>query len=154
MQMCKSDPDFYFEDLTQNTSVDGLTVIDHTAFDKLGIRFSTPSDFPNILQVGDFNLDGYPDLFLPVMNKATGNLSIQLWESVPCDANKCPGLNIPNLKKQRTFEIHTSGVDELTNIEGAYASAFFDFGETVQNYHRQNNSLRLATTFICVCSCS
>lgn len=134
-QMCKSDPDFYFENLTLESSVEGLMIINKTVFDEEGVRFTTPEDFPNILQVGDFNLDGYPDLFLPVIDNATGNISIQLWVNTQCKDSRCPDIPPEKQKTQRTFERQTDGTEELMNIEGAYASAFFDFGETVNNYH-------------------
>lgn len=131
-QMCKSDPNFYFEDLTLETSKEGLMIINRTVFDEIGVHFSTPSDFPNILQVGDFNLDGYPDLFLPVQDNVTGNISIQLWVNSQCNGGSCPDVPPESHKAQRTFRRQTDGTEDLMNIEGAYACAFFDFGETVK----------------------
>jgi len=137
-EMCVADEDFFFADFSEMVTKTNVTVVQLKDFDKAGVRFVSndqKTTRPLSVSVGDYNLDGYPDLLVTVVNVSNDRVPfVQLWESVVCNSTTCPELNITDDNAyditQRTFVLQTEGTSELTNIEGVYAAAFLDFGES------------------------
>ena len=138
--MCTADPAFFFADFAALATTTNVSVVGRAAFDAAGVRFyvapaASRAARPLSVSVGDYNLDGYPDLLVTVVNKSSPHVPfVQLWESVLCNESTCPELHITERNrsavKQRTFVLQTQGVAELTRIHGVYAAAFLDFGES------------------------
>jgi hypothetical protein len=78
---------------------------------------------------GDYNLDGYPDILVPLVDQ-NGQTTIELWENVGCTVALC-GYDA-NSEGRRTFTKVTEGVSALTNIENPYAATFLDVDENVR----------------------
>jgi integrin alpha FG-GAP repeat containing protein 1 len=93
---------------------------------------------PLTLRVGDYNLDGYPDVLIPVISK-TGSSRVELWENVS---------PAPNMGR-RSFAKVINSVDELTSIPNAYAGAFFDLGDDgiLDMFVLADNPPRIETIF-------
>jgi len=140
--MCEADEHFFFANFSAMVTSPNVSVVQLKDFDAAGVRFfvsnNQMSTRPLSVSVGDYNLDGYPDLLVTVVNTTNNRVPfVQLWESVPCNATICPELNISGSNddddddiEQRTFVLKTDGTSELTKIEGVYAAAFLDFGES------------------------
>ena len=138
--MCAADPDFYFADFGAMATTAHVSVVGRAAFDAAGVRFYVPPEarrgtHPLAVAVGDYNLDGYPDLLVTVANQSSPRVPfVQLWESVLCNETTCPELHIAERNRsavtQRTFVLQSQGVAELTRLLGVYAAAFLDFGES------------------------
>ena len=138
--MCVADPEFFFADAAAPATAPHVTVVGRAAFDAAGVRlYAAPAErrgtHPLSVSVGDYNLDGYPDLLVTVVNATRPHVPfVQLWESVLCNETTCPELHITERNrsavKQRTFVLQTQGVAELSRIPGVYAAAFLDFGES------------------------
>lgn len=89
--------------------------------------------------VGDYNLDGYPDILVPLIDsqgirklhftELSGVSSIELWKNTPCDNLLCgPDATYEG---RRALTKVTTGVDALVNIPNPYAAAFLDLDESV-----------------------
>jgi len=111
--LCAADPNFHLGDM-YNATDPYSNEVQLTAGDRF--YFDNSMDRPLTLRVGDFNLDGYPDLLIPVIGK-TGPSRIELWQNAPSSTGR------------RTFTKVTDGTDDLLQIPNAYAGAFFDLDE-------------------------
>jgi len=123
--LCTADPNFhlgvfnatpadpYFQEIVISaTFTNGSTPENRFYFDDANGR-------PLTLHVGDYNLDGYPDLLIPLIGSNGAPSRVELWENVSPAANT----------GRRNFSKVASNVDELTGIQNAYAGAFFDLGD-------------------------
>jgi hypothetical protein len=52
--------------------------------------------------LGDYNLDGYPDILIPFMD-IYGNTVVELWQNVPCTVTLCGSDATEN--NLRTFQV-------------------------------------------------
>jgi len=80
-------------------------------------KFAFNDGNPLTIRIGDYNLDGYTDLIIPVRDAVTNATRMDLWYNSPAGANK------------RGFSLQSDGVAQLTSITGAYAAGFFDLDE-------------------------
>lgn len=92
---------------------------------------------------GDYNLDGYPDLLVPVVRDNVQ--SMELWQNIPCTEETC-GSAAADAEK-RTFSVFTKGVDALTSISNPFAAAFFDLDENVSMLQTWLTPARASWTF-------
>lgn len=122
--LCESDPDFKIEPFDTNESNDNVVIINKTAFGE-NTRFNALNDVPLIIRAGDYNLDRFPDILVPLV--VDGKAKIQLWKNVPCTMKLC------GTTKRRTFVPVREGTKELDNIEDTYTSTFFDIDEGGKN---------------------
>ncbi|KAK3085956.1 hypothetical protein FSP39_011271 [Pinctada imbricata] len=79
---------------------------------------------PISLRVGDFNLDGYPDLLGVIKNTSSKGVTIQqavLFENIPCSGPNCAG-------SERTFRIDFN-TQLHPQSQMAIIPAFFDYLE-------------------------
>jgi hypothetical protein len=64
------------------------------------------------VRVGDYNIDGYPDLLLPIrLNNGSSVLS--LWQNIGCNTDRCGD----DYGTARTFSIATDGMEVLASPE-------------------------------------
>lgn len=83
-----------------------------------GINYNT-----NTLRMGDFNLDGYPDILTVIQNTTKGNMTqraVMLY-NVPCQGSQCGGFS-------RTFQI-SWGTSFHGIKEKGLLPAFYDYHE-------------------------
>ncbi|CAO3663293.1 unnamed protein product [Umbelopsis ramanniana] len=123
--LCVADPDFKFDfdsSHTQSYSMFDMNSVlssgEYIRTDDTGFQGSWPVP----IRLGDYNLDGYPDL-LVVTNKR-----VVLFESVLCDNHLCPAPATNAYR--RAFKIVTSGTDAIdSDISNPRQAAFFDIAE-------------------------
>lgn len=76
--------------------------------------------------VGDYNLDGYPDLLVTTTKK------VMLLQSVWCSTQgQCSDQAIKSNK--RTFSLIRSGAESLTRLSNPRHATFFDIDEDVKD---------------------
>eukprot|EP01114_Cavostelium_apophysatum_P009861 TRINITY_DN2316_c0_g1_i2.p1 TRINITY_DN2316_c0_g1~~TRINITY_DN2316_c0_g1_i2.p1 ORF type:complete len:678 (+),score=117.31 TRINITY_DN2316_c0_g1_i2:215-2248(+) len=124
--LCTSDPNYKLANMTTLENSWNTVVVPKEAFGYPDSFFyPDPRTSALTLRHGDYNLDGYPDLLVPVVSN--GKSRVELYKSVPCNSQTCGSAAAE--QNMRTFEKVTEDVDALTSVENAYAAAFIDFGE-------------------------
>jgi len=128
--LCVADPSFSFPNFNSTDTSVTITLPTSSVTDYV---LSTNPLFPGLtIRVGDYNVDGYPDILVPVMNPKDGSTYIQLWVNVECSSNRAECTNAAIQAKRRTFSLVVTGVDAL-NIRGGFAATFFDLDEDGTN---------------------
>lgn len=123
--LCTPDPSFSISSLNATTNQPHHVVTD------LGSsgQFAPVGSLPLSIRYGDYNFDGYPDLFVPVVN-SNGDYVMQLWQNIPCTDDTCGEAATDN--NHRTFQlVDDSTTAALASAVNAYAGAFFDLDEDV-----------------------
>jgi len=122
--LCTADAQYAIENGNSSAGSASRVVVPESAFS--GGRFFWDEDHAITLRMGDYNLDGFPDLIFPIVQQA-GTVVASLWVSVPCQVETC-GEAATNAMR-RTYAQVTEGVDELTAVKDPYAATFVDFDE-------------------------
>ncbi|KAL7752601.1 hypothetical protein RI367_002135 [Sorochytrium milnesiophthora] len=87
------------------------------------------TDHPVPLRIGDYNLDGFPDVMAIVSPSsdnaaASSPASVLLLQSVLCTLSDCtPGLNM------RSFAVAAQSVSQLTSLSSVLDAAWIDVGD-------------------------
>ncbi|KAF9438400.1 hypothetical protein BGZ76_008180 [Entomortierella beljakovae] len=135
--LCVADPNFSFSvDTDHNTNPGALVKfpLDGILPDGQQLLLSDP-DFkgklPVTIHVGDYNLDGYPDLL--VVSGTPGNngkpSSATLLSSILCEEDDDICLPSAVAAKRRSFSKVTEGADALNLVQNVRAAAFLDLDE-------------------------
>ncbi|CAJ0628087.1 8090_t:CDS:10 [Entrophospora sp. SA101] len=80
---------------------------------------------PVPIRIGDYNMDGFPDL-LVISEKGTEHF-VSLLESIPCTLEYCDPLAVK--AQRRAFVKVIDGANSLNEITNAKGAAFFDVDE-------------------------
>eukprot|EP01094_Clydonella_sp_ATCC50884_P000453 TRINITY_DN1035_c0_g1_i1.p1 TRINITY_DN1035_c0_g1~~TRINITY_DN1035_c0_g1_i1.p1 ORF type:complete len:675 (-),score=195.64 TRINITY_DN1035_c0_g1_i1:406-2430(-) len=105
--------------------VDGFSQGDSA--EQTGVLWADDSLVPLTVRTGDYNIDGYEDLLVPLHTDAGAHV-VQLWKNVPCDDDSDCSPDAIDADR-RTFQRVTSGVSSLEKLTNAYTAFFFDIGE-------------------------
>ncbi|GAA5798014.1 hypothetical protein HPULCUR_003412 [Helicostylum pulchrum] len=122
--LCVADPHFKFDLSKPNTK--DHAVIPMESYLNKGEYIRVKDDnfrghLPIPIHVGDYNMDGYPDLLVTTSER------VILLESIPCDSNICSSAT--EKAGRRSFELVTAGADILNKISNPSQAAFFDIDE-------------------------
>eukprot|EP01130_Rhizamoeba_saxonica_P017235 TRINITY_DN8271_c0_g2_i1.p1 TRINITY_DN8271_c0_g2~~TRINITY_DN8271_c0_g2_i1.p1 ORF type:complete len:658 (+),score=140.74 TRINITY_DN8271_c0_g2_i1:28-1974(+) len=123
--LCTADDNFIFPSFDP----ENVVILDGSSFPEDTQLFEL-DDFPLTIRSGDYNLDSYPDLLIP-MKVGDNPPKIQLFENIGCTLDLCS--EEATKMSRRTFKQMKSGVASLLSIEDAYAGAFFDIDEDGTN---------------------
>ncbi|CAG8483179.1 5282_t:CDS:10 [Paraglomus brasilianum] len=126
-QLCAADDAFTF-DLKQSPDNDAYVVIPTDSLLDGGMIVTDDDEFNGVLpvpiRIGDYNLDGYPDLL--IISSTGGNSYVSLLRSDPCPNEKS---ECHPSAQRRTFVKVKEGAEDLRAIENAKQAAFFDLDE-------------------------
>ncbi|CAG8512992.1 15985_t:CDS:10 [Funneliformis mosseae] len=128
-ELCIADDNFSF-DMTTDASNSNYVVLDlqdelPTGEDIVLLDPDFNGILPVSLRIGDYNLDGYPDLLVVTSNGKESHVT--LLESILCTTRKCHGLAAAS--QRRTFVKVNDGAQPLYNIKTAKNAAFLDLDE-------------------------
>lgn len=108
-----------------------FTVIPIATLIPLATLVTESTKFRGVLPVspsiGDYNIDGYPDLLLLV--SINGNKIVHLLDNRPCDRFSCTEGQVE--KGRRGFRIRTEGADDLMKITDAESASWVDIDDDV-----------------------
>lgn len=90
------------------------------------------SPLPVSLSIGDYNIDGFPDILAVTVNEDSGESVVRLIASVPCTKDLCTPLQIT--KERRALEWVSQGVSALNSVADVKKAVFMDFDEDVIIY--------------------
>eukprot|EP00009_Paramoeba_aestuarina_P017504 CAMPEP_0201531390 /NCGR_PEP_ID=MMETSP0161_2-20130828/47485_1 /ASSEMBLY_ACC=CAM_ASM_000251 /TAXON_ID=180227 /ORGANISM="Neoparamoeba aestuarina, Strain SoJaBio B1-5/56/2" /LENGTH=178 /DNA_ID=CAMNT_0047934281 /DNA_START=65 /DNA_END=598 /DNA_ORIENTATION=+ len=145
--LCSPDPSFHFGSLHADSLTDSPDTV------KVQIRrsnlyfLSQLGLSPLSLRSGDYNLDGYPDLLIPmvkgpetssspnatedsvIQGKREGDRVMTLWQNIPCTVVLCG--RSATMKGRRTFrQVIGKEVAGLHSVSDPILGTFFDVDET------------------------
>ena len=128
--LCVSDPSFAFD--LSSSSNGAMTTIPLSAL-LPGHELVTSSSayrgaYPVAPQIGDYNIDGYPDL-LVVAQKGRDRLAYVL-QSRPCEKGACSAKEIE--MRRRAFRVVSVGADALGKIKDVESASWFDIADDVR----------------------
>ncbi|BGP13717.1 hypothetical protein JCM10213_007105 [Rhodosporidiobolus nylandii] len=125
--LCVADPDFKFDLSTVNNP--SYTVIPLATLLPSQSLVTTSSafrgSFPTPPQIGDYNIDGYPDLLLLTSSGSAKHAN--LLQSRPCEKGSCSEGEIA--RARRTFRVVTEGAEALTKIRDVESASWVDMDD-------------------------
>ncbi len=131
--LCVADPNFKLGNISDPLDPHH-TIVPTSYFLSRGMRLASharPADNapyfaldqpPLTVRLGDVDLDGYPELLVPV-DYGSGNVGVTLWSSTQCTNELCTEAATAN--RQRTF---ADPANLFATDETVYAAAFADIG--------------------------
>ena len=130
--MCSADNSHYgFGDLEAFDSSSDLVLVPGSA---IGLepdtnRFLANSSLsPLMVRIGDFDIDGYPDIAAVLVDDAAHKSTAVLLHSVACSKSTCG--SSAHGASRRTFKTLAKGTDAMTDVAYAFAVAFVDLDES------------------------
>eukprot|EP01122_Echinamoeba_exundans_P015028 TRINITY_DN696_c0_g1_i1.p1 TRINITY_DN696_c0_g1~~TRINITY_DN696_c0_g1_i1.p1 ORF type:complete len:505 (+),score=116.30 TRINITY_DN696_c0_g1_i1:852-2366(+) len=127
--LCQPDDSFTFPTKVNSTESLDVVIVGDSEFKSVSKRLYWPKSIPGsaTVRVGDFNLDRFPDLLVPV--DVNGTIRVELWENIPCAPSLCSADAVA--AGRRTFhQMASSLTGDLLAMTGAFAAAPFDLDET------------------------
>lgn len=91
--------------------------------------------------IGDYNIDGYPDLLLLTSSGSSRN--VNLFESRPCAATSCTAGEVA--KGRRAFQRVVLGAEVLSTINDVETAHWLDIDDDVSHLLRFRSTLDLST---------
>lgn len=132
--LCVADSNFSFNLNFEPNNHDFTSILISSLVPKnnLVTSTSTSASFRGTLpvspQIGDFNIDGYPDLLLLTSpTSSTGFRSITLLESKPCDRASCTAGEVS--KGRRAFKVVTKGAEVLIGMDDVESAHWIDLDD-------------------------
>lgn len=137
--LCVADPSFTFSPDPDHNNNPGALVqfpLDEVLPDNQRLLLVDPGFkgvLPVSVHVGDYNLDGYPDLLIVSGTPGNNNRasSATLLQSVLCRSDNGCALTAVDAKR-RSFIKVTEGANELNSLQDVRAAAFLDLDEDVR----------------------
>lgn len=109
-----------------------------------GYKFSNDLLLPVTLRSGDYNLDGYPDVLVPVQNGSS--VALSLWQNVPCSDTLCA--SDATSAGARTFQVVTKGVGALSSIKVRRVTSLINRARWRRDCRRTDPSLSIAICWL------
>ncbi|SGY75403.1 BQ5605_C005g03425 [Microbotryum silenes-dioicae] len=126
--LCVADPKFNFDLSTASnpsfTSIPISTLLPGATLITQSTSFRGPHPTPP--SIGDYNIDGYPDLLL-LTTQAGGGRNVKLLQSRPCDKASCTPGEVK--ARRRAFAEVTAGAEVLTKIRDAESAHWIDIDD-------------------------
>jgi len=88
------------------------------------------------LRVGDYNLDGYPDILI-ILGTARGATTVRLLQSETCSSSSSKECGKAAEKGRRRFREVKKGAEALTAMEDVRGASFMDIDEDVSRSRRR-----------------
>ncbi|GAA5978759.1 hypothetical protein JCM10908_004473 [Rhodotorula pacifica] len=128
--LCTSDPDFAF---TLREEATATKIEDLTDGRRLVVRSTGGfrGEYPLAAQVGDFNIDGYPDLLIVTSDPhhSKRDKRAQILESVACGKGVAGCTEEDVKKKRRAFRLVESGAEALEKITDVESASWVDLDD-------------------------
>ncbi|CAG8489897.1 1394_t:CDS:10 [Acaulospora colombiana] len=127
-ELCVADNNFKFDlNSTTGDSYLELDLSDELPEDEEITLLDTSfrGTLPIPIRIGDYNLDGYPDLLISTSSQSSSHVS--LLKSVLCTSITCN--KAAGDARRRTFTRVIDGASPLNDISNAVSSAFYDLDE-------------------------
>jgi integrin alpha FG-GAP repeat containing protein 1 len=127
--LCEADSSFTFDNFASMESAN-VVKIPAGAF-PAGTRLFTAqyADVPLMVRVGDYNVDRFVDLLVPLLPRTTNIAQTTLWKNIPCTNELC-GEPATRAKRRTFAPVVDDSASALTGLHGAFGAAFFDLDES------------------------
>ncbi|GJN88667.1 hypothetical protein Rhopal_001633-T1 [Rhodotorula paludigena] len=131
--LCVADPSFTF-DLSSSSSSSSRALMTTIPFSSLlpshTLSLSSSSfrgAYPTPPQIGDFNIDGFPDLLVVAASRGGRDRQAFVLESRPCEKGSCTADEIR--EGRRAFRVLGEGTDALSAIKDVESAHWFDMDD-------------------------
>ncbi|GAA5874252.1 hypothetical protein JCM8547_007805 [Rhodosporidiobolus lusitaniae] len=125
--LCVADPDFKFNLSTDNNP--SYTVIPISSLLPSHTLLTTSTSFrgtiPTPPQIGDYNIDGYPDLLITTSH--SGSKTATILQSRPCEKGSCTDEEVK--RGRRAFRVVTEGAEALGKIKDVESAVWVDMDD-------------------------
>lgn len=129
--LCSADSSFRFANFSTITSESDVVIISDTQFPSQTRLFASTSNtfVPLTVRAGDYNIDRFADLLVPLLSKGNNIAQASLWKNVPCTEDLCG--EAATKAKRRTFQAITDATSTaLTSLKGGFGASWFDLDES------------------------
>lgn len=131
--LCVADPDFSF-DLSPSSSNPSFTQIPISSLLPSHTLVTSSTAFrgscPTPPQIGDFNIDGYPDLLVLTSSKSGRDKQAVILQSRPCEKVSCTEEEIKH--GRRAFRVLIGGAEALSKITDVESATWVDIDDDVR----------------------
>jgi len=136
--LCTSDPHFSFADFSTSASESKVVIVSSSAFPSATRLFSLPSatnssersvSEPMTIRAGDYNVDRFTDLLVPLLPASNNIAQMTLWESVACTHEAC-GTPATSAKRRTFHFVAGESSSALSSLPGAFSASWFDLDES------------------------
>jgi integrin alpha FG-GAP repeat containing protein 1 len=127
--LCTADDSFSFSPFTTATPNDNVVIVQ--VGPQVAGRLFAPmgeSSVPLTLRAGDYNIDRFLDLLVPVLPTATNISQVTLWKNVPCTDSLC-GSQATKSKRRTFVPVLGDSVSALSGIIGGTGGSWLDLDE-------------------------
>lgn len=128
--LCVADKDFSFnlelkESNSAFTTIPVSALLPHSSlvFESTSFR----GEYPTPPSIGDYNIDGYPDLLL--LTSTGSQRRVSILQSRPCDATSCTKEEVKSAR--RAFRVVKEGAEVLSKIHDAESAHWVDVDDDV-----------------------
>lgn len=136
--LCVADSHFDFADFATSTQRSDIVVVPASAFPANTRLFSLSSssntsernpNAPMTIRAGDYNVDRFTDLLVPLLPSTNNIAQMSLWKSIACTNDACG--SAATHAKRRTFQaVADDSSSALSNLPGAFSASWFDLDES------------------------
>ncbi|GAA6029384.1 hypothetical protein JCM8097_003650 [Rhodosporidiobolus ruineniae] len=125
--LCVADPDFTFNLSTDSNPSYTVIPISSLLPGRSLVTSSTAfrGSFPTPPQIGDYNIDGYPDLL--VVTSSGSQKTATVLQSRPCEKGSCEEQEIK--KGRRAFRVLSEGAEALAKIKDVESASWVDMDD-------------------------
>lgn len=129
--LCTADSSFKFANFGTTSSNDKVVIVKADQFPSQTRLFASPAStgVPLTVRAGDYNVDRFADLLVPMLPSSSKVAQTALWKNLPCTSDLCG--DAASKAKRRTFQpIMDSSAGALNSINGAFGASWFDLDES------------------------
>ena len=129
--LCTADSSFHFANFSTVTSASNVVIVPNLQFPSQSRLFASPKStgVPLTVRAGDYNIDRFVDLLVPVISTKSNIAFVSLFKSVSCNNDLCG--EAATKAKRRTFQPITDATSSaLSSLNGAFGASWFDLDES------------------------
>lgn len=128
-ELCTADASFRFANFSVVASQSDVVIVPADQFPSQTRLFALSSYAPLTARAGDYNIDRFADLLVPLISTSSNLAHASIWKNIPCTNDLCG--EAATKAKRRTFQsIADASSSALTSLNGAFGASWYDLDES------------------------